>query len=452
MFAASMITFHADVTTAIFTLFLALPFPHPKLNHKTWSNQTTSIVPYHSPIMKLSVSLPISVALVACSTNYVAVEAFSLLPTNVLPSRSACPFDSRGLVVRLNSASQQEAQQSQQASPPPAILNGKRVMPVTIIKAGLKGQDSKIAGVYALLSSNFQKGTEGWEAVIHVGVSQDLRATLDSLNVEFKHVRALSFSFPQPNAMQDVADDWKKMAVEAGAEFSSNVIDASAYLFDDDDDDDFDDDDDDWSLESVAQAVATVPKSAPADDSVVSPFEEDAQKTPELQSVTPSEPGSLDLKPETVDSVLNEVRPYLIADGGNVAVKGVDVETKTVFLQLEGACGSCPSSTVTMQMGIERVLKENFGPDVKVEQVEDEENKPTSLSMQMVQDEVDRIKPAITAMGGVVKVLSADADTGVVKLQFRGASRVQQGLELAIRDLPFVNAVQFVQFVTGEDD
>ncbi|KAL3929107.1 MAG: hypothetical protein SGPRY_002099, partial [Prymnesium sp.] len=59
---------------------------------------------------------------------------------------------------------------------------------------------------------------------------------------------------------------------------------------------------------------------------------------------------------DNVDKVLDEVRPYLIADGGNVAVAGVDLETRDVQLILEGACGSCPSSTVTMKMGIERVL------------------------------------------------------------------------------------------------
>jgi Fe-S cluster biogenesis protein NfuA len=147
---------------------------------------------------------------------------------------------------------------------------------------------------------------------------------------------------------------------------------------------------------------------------------------------------------ESVDEALNEVRPYLIADGGNVAVKDVNAETQTVYLQLEGACGSCPSSTVTMQMGVERVLKENFGPDVRVEQVDDGPAAPTSLTMDMVEDEVNRIKPAILAMGGVVRIVSVDAATGVVQLNFRGASRVQQGLELAIRDLPLVNAVQFV--------
>ena len=57
--------------------------------------------------------------------------------------------------------------------------------------------------------------------------------------------------------------------------------------------------------------------------------------------------GGLDFTVENVDKVLNEVRPYLIADGGNVGVVGIDEETRDVKLTLQGACGSCPSSTVS---------------------------------------------------------------------------------------------------------
>ena len=55
-----------------------------------------------------------------------------------------------------------------------------------------------------------------------------------------------------------------------------------------------------------------------------------------------------------VDRALDEVRPYLIADGGNVEV--VEVEDGIVKLRLQGACGTCASSTATMKMGIERSL------------------------------------------------------------------------------------------------
>lgn len=54
----------------------------------------------------------------------------------------------------------------------------------------------------------------------------------------------------------------------------------------------------------------------------------------------------LDLTKENVDKVLDEIRPYLIADGGNVAVVAIDDFTRSISLSLQGACGSCPSSTV----------------------------------------------------------------------------------------------------------
>ena len=50
-------------------------------------------------------------------------------------------------------------------------------------------------------------------------------------------------------------------------------------------------------------------------------------------------------------SLCGQVRPYLMADGGNVSV--LEIDGLVVRLKLEGACGSCPSSTTTMKMGIE---------------------------------------------------------------------------------------------------
>ncbi|KAJ6806552.1 transcription initiation factor IIF subunit alpha [Iris pallida] len=58
--------------------------------------------------------------------------------------------------------------------------------------------------------------------------------------------------------------------------------------------------------------------------------------------------------PKNVESVLDEVRPYLIADGGNVALHEID--GNVVRLKLQGACGSCPSSVMTMKMGIQSRL------------------------------------------------------------------------------------------------
>lgn len=59
---------------------------------------------------------------------------------------------------------------------------------------------------------------------------------------------------------------------------------------------------------------------------------------------------------ENVENVLNELRPYLAADGGNVEL--VEIDGPIVNLRLQGACSSCPSSTMTLKMGIERKLRE----------------------------------------------------------------------------------------------
>jgi Fe-S cluster biogenesis protein NfuA len=64
-----------------------------------------------------------------------------------------------------------------------------------------------------------------------------------------------------------------------------------------------------------------------------------------------------------VQEVLNQVRPALQADGGDVELVDVS-EDGVVSVRLTGACGSCPMSTMTLKMGIERTLKENI-PSVK---------------------------------------------------------------------------------------
>lgn len=89
---------------------------------------------------------------------------------------------------------------------------------------------------------------------------------------------------------------------------------------------------------------------------------------------------TFDLTAPNVDLVLEDVRPYLISDGGNVEV--VSVEDGVISLRLQGACESCPSSTTTMKMGIERVLKEKFGDAVKdILQVYD--HQPTDTTVQV---------------------------------------------------------------------
>jgi len=65
---------------------------------------------------------------------------------------------------------------------------------------------------------------------------------------------------------------------------------------------------------------------------------------------------------DKVEEVLNKIRPNLMRDGGNVEL--VDVNDGTVKLKLTGACAGCPMSTLTLKMGIERILKQEI-PEVK---------------------------------------------------------------------------------------
>jgi Fe-S cluster biogenesis protein NfuA len=183
-------------------------------------------------------------------------------------------------------------------------------------------------------------------------------------------------------------------------------------------------------------------------DSVVSPFEASSKEEDSKLSYTSLSDTKLELTVENVNKVLDEIRPYLISDGGNVSVKSVDTETKNVYLVLEGACGSCASSTVTMSMGITRVLRENFVDIGEVIQVEPDSasngsGDATELTLEAVQAEINRIGPAITAMGGQVEIVSVDP-IGVVEIRFRGANKVKQGLELALRDVRYVKHVKFV--------
>ena len=94
-------------------------------------------------------------------------------------------------------------------------------------------------------------------------------------------------------------------------------------------------------------------------ETVVSPFTEGEG------DAAPGE--MLELTIENVDLVLDEMRPYLLADGGNVAIRSID--GGIIELELQGACGSCPSSSMTMKMGLERGLREKFADIVDVVQV-----------------------------------------------------------------------------------
>ncbi|MCS7014273.1 MAG: NifU family protein [Chloroherpetonaceae bacterium] len=67
-----------------------------------------------------------------------------------------------------------------------------------------------------------------------------------------------------------------------------------------------------------------------------------------------------------VQEALDNIRPYLQADGGDCQMIGIR-EDMTVDLRLVGACGSCPMSTMTLRAGVEQAIKRAVPEIVRVE-------------------------------------------------------------------------------------
>jgi len=64
-----------------------------------------------------------------------------------------------------------------------------------------------------------------------------------------------------------------------------------------------------------------------------------------------------------VKNVLEQIRPYLQADGGDVSFVEI-TDDNVVNVELQGACGSCPYSTMTLKNGIEEAMKKAL-PEIK---------------------------------------------------------------------------------------
>ena len=71
---------------------------------------------------------------------------------------------------------------------------------------------------------------------------------------------------------------------------------------------------------------------------------------------------------DRVQKAIQELRPNLQADGGDIEFLGV--ENGIVKVKLKGACAGCPMSTMTIQWGVENFLKKKIPEVVKVEAVQ----------------------------------------------------------------------------------
>ncbi len=82
-----------------------------------------------------------------------------------------------------------------------------------------------------------------------------------------------------------------------------------------------------------------------------------------IRKLKMAEASGEELKKKVVEA-LDQVRPYLQADGGDVELIDIDDIAKTVRVQLVGACGGCPSAAMTLKAGVESTIKK-FAPEIK---------------------------------------------------------------------------------------
>jgi Fe-S cluster biogenesis protein NfuA len=175
---------------------------------------------------------------------------------------------------------------------------------------------------------------------------------------------------------------------------------------------------------------------------IVSPFDnaegddEDGSSETEAPTATatytalPSDEEPLDLTWDNVDAVLEEMRPYLLQDGGNVAISEID--GPVVRLELQGECGTCPSSTQTMKMGLERKLKERI-PEIQ-EVVQALPDTP-DLTDDQINIVLDSVRPFLQVAGGSIEVASITGEGGIqptIMLKMEGAAASLNSVKLEI--------------------
>lgn len=61
---------------------------------------------------------------------------------------------------------------------------------------------------------------------------------------------------------------------------------------------------------------------------------------------------------EKIEAVLERIRPYIQGDGGDIEL--IEVVGRSARIRMVGSCAGCPSSLITLQMGIERMLREEI--------------------------------------------------------------------------------------------
>ena len=179
----------------------------------------------------------------------------------------------------------------------------------------------------------------------------------------------------------------------------------------------------------LSSSRVDVLKLAASTEPVISPFDIATATGRSLDEYIDDD-DELPLTRENVELVLDEMRPYLESDGGNVRL--TEIDGPIVRLELVGACGTCPSSSMTMKMGLERKLKERI-PEI-AEVVQAIPDAP-SISTESVETVLDGVRPFLAVAGGKISVVSLSGVGGLqpmITLKMEGSAASLQSVKLEI--------------------
>lgn len=207
----------------------------------------------------------------------------------------------------------------------------------------------------------------------------------------------------------------------------------------------------DWGEQPASSTAAAPRPKVDGDGNVVSPYAVTAAASVAAAADVKEEldPNRelAELTVENVDAALNEVRPFLAADGGDVEVVGI--EDGIVAVRMFGACGTCSSSTATLKGGIEATLFKVFGREaikevVNLDQGGEGGKGPMSLSVEKMEEHLKKLEGAIHNYGGSVKVV--EVESGVVTLAFSGPLALAQSVASSIKGkFPLVKECKITQ-------
>ncbi len=121
-------------------------------------------------------------------------------------------------------------------------------------------------------------------------------------------------------------------------------------------------------VKTEAPAPAPVVEEPPAPEPVAEVAAPVAEEAPAVEEAPAEESSGMDASDDTagppisveeVQEILDDmVRPALQGDGGDITL--IKIEQNDIYVKLVGACSTCPSSIMTMKMGVEALLKEEF--------------------------------------------------------------------------------------------